>query len=71
MYALFKGTYLVHAATDDSVIHWASFVVNTPTDTALFFDCRKFLVDGPLVFSHLRTNDEDVTCMACIASTVT
>lgn len=70
MYALFKGTFRVHAATDDSVVHLAQFDVETPTDMTLFFDCRALLVDGEPALPHLRGDGDDVSCMACIARAV-
>lgn len=70
MYALFRSTFLVHAATDDGVVHLAQFDVKTPIDMTLFFDCRALLVDGEPALPHLRGNDDDVSCMACITKTV-
>jgi hypothetical protein len=62
-----KGTFLVHAVTDDDVVHQASFAVSTPTDMTLFFDCRKLLVDGKPALAHLRGDNDEVSCMACVA----
>jgi hypothetical protein len=62
-----RGAYVVHAATDDGVVHFAELLVESIDDLALTFPCRKMIVDrhgGAL--THLRSPDVTVDCMTCL-----
>jgi hypothetical protein len=61
------GTYVMHAATDDGVVHLAELLVESIDDLALTFPCRKMIVDHHgEALTHLRGPDVPVDCMTCL-----
>lgn len=64
---LVTGVYVVHAETDDGIIHRAELYVRSQNDLAIRFRCRPLVIDGHGdARSHLRGAERLVDCMTCL-----
>jgi hypothetical protein len=62
-----RGTYVMHAATDDGVVHLVELRIGSIDDFALTFPCRGLIVDHHgEALSHLRSTGVPVDCMTCL-----
>lgn len=64
-----QGTHFVHAATDDGIVHLAEVTIRSIDDLALYFPCRRLVIDGQAnELTHLLQRDDvPVDCMTCLA----